>query len=144
MKIFIQLILVGLSISGCVYTRTFKNRDDDLDDAKKVTDQFFNALKKDDFKSIYPLFSQRFFQVTPKDSLNYIFVMSKNKLGTVETTGITNWGTQVTEGTTQSGDYMINFTVHRTKFDSKEQIRLVEEEDGKIRIAYYHITSDGF
>jgi len=137
------VIVLGL-LTGCEYTTSYSNRESDKNDAKKICDQFFDALKKNDYKAIYPLFSDRFFSVSPKDSLNYILNISKTTLGNVITTGVTDWKTKVTRGTTMAGDYSLVYSVHREKYDSKEQFRLEQEIDGGIRIVYYHVSSEGF
>jgi hypothetical protein len=137
--------VIALSlITSCTFTTSYSDRESDKNDAKKVCDKFFDALKRNDYKAVYPLFSDRFFRVTPKDTLNGILNMSKTELGNVITTGITDWETKVTRGTTMAGDYSLVYSVHREKYDSKEQFRLEQEIDGGIRIVYYHIASDGF
>jgi hypothetical protein len=76
--------------------------------------------------------------------LNTIFAGTKKRLGDMVSDSLTDWETKVVTGTEQSGSYKFVYKVHRTKYDSKEEFDMVKNEDGKIRIDYYNVDSEGF
>src|SRR5580698_9640138 len=101
----LPIILFILIISGCVFTNTYTNRQQDKKDGEKITDNFFKYLKNKDYKSIYPLFSDKFYEASPKDSLDRIFEISQNQLGDVISTDLNDWTTKVVTGTENSAEY---------------------------------------
>jgi len=131
-------------LCGCNFTSSFTNRDADKNDAEKVTNKFFEYSKKNDTAAIYKLFSKKFYEAASKEKLNTILTGSQKRLGDMVGDSLIDWQTKVTTGTDNSAEYKFLYKIHRSKYDSKEEFDMIKDEDGKIRIAYYNVESDGF
>ncbi len=137
-------ILLFTILCGCNFTSSFTNRDSDKKDAEKITGKFFEDVKKNDTAAIYKLFSKKFFEAASKDKLNTILTGSQKRLGDMVSDSLIDWQTKVVTGTENSAEYKFVYKIHRSKYDSKEEFDMIKDEDGKIRIAYYNVESDGF
>jgi hypothetical protein len=137
----ISLLIV---LCGCNFTSSFTNRDADKKDAEKVTDKFFEYSKKNDTVAIYKLFSKKFFEAASKGKLSTILNGSQKRLGDMVSDSLIDWQTKVITGTENSAEYRFLYKIHRSKYDSKEEFDMTKDEDGKIRIDYYNVESDGF
>ncbi|MEO6979975.1 MAG: DUF3887 domain-containing protein, partial [Mucilaginibacter sp.] len=103
--LFATLFLLIVIISGCTFTSSRTNSPGDIKDAEKVTNKFFDLIKRKSYDSIYPMFSKRFYDATPKAKLTEILTATQNKLGDLQTTSVETSESKVVSGTTNSGQY---------------------------------------
>src|ERR1700761_2685767 len=89
--LFIPGILLLAIVTGCVFTSTYSNREEDKADAEKVTHKLFEYLKSKDYDGACSLFSKEFYTVTPKDSLKGMFTMVQNDLGDLQQDSLAQW-----------------------------------------------------
>lgn len=136
--------LLLFTLTSCVFTSTYTNREADKQEAEKVTNSFFELIKAKNYEAAYPLFSDDFFSVTPKPKLKEMFVTIQDKLGDLTSTNLDQWQTKVVKGTDPSSEYDLLYQNQHAKFKSAEEFKLTKNWDGKIRILYYHVTSPGF
>src|SRR5579864_7852670 len=104
-KILSILILLVVFASGCVFSSTYLNRDQDKQDAEKINNQLFDDLKSKNYNAAYKLFSKDFFVATNKKKLSNIFTFTQDKLGDLKSAEISQWETRVIAGTNPSADY---------------------------------------
>lgn len=140
----ILTILLVVTMTSCHFNSQYINREEDKKDAEKVTSQLYELLRAKDYESTTKLFSKKFLEVTDKEKLFRIFVITNEKLGDLKTTEIETWETRRVEGTNPSAGYAFIYKNTYDSFPAKETIRLMREEDGQIRIISYNINSDGF
>ena len=62
-KLAFIAIYLGV-ITGCTYSASYLNRDQDKQEGEKVTNQLFDALKNKSYDTAFKLFSKRFFETT--------------------------------------------------------------------------------
>lgn len=143
-RLFVILALgIFLSISACHFNSSFNNRLEDKHEGEQVVEQFYESLKRNDFRNSYSFFSSNFFEVTDSQKLAYIFSITVEKLGKLESFSIDHWETEAVVGTDPGTNYLFVCEVKRSKFLSKETIRL-SKKDGKVKIVGYQVNSDGF
>ena len=143
-QLSLAVMLFTLALSSCQFNSTRTNMAGDKTAAEKVTDKFHEFIKAKNYDSVYTLFSKRFFAVTPKAKMTEILTATQNKLGDLKSDSLAEWQTRIVEGTNPSSEYIMRYTNHRQKYDSKEQFTLTKDADGKIRILGYNINSEGF
>ncbi len=136
-------ILIGFSLTSCHFNTTYSNREEDKKDAEKITSQFYDLVKQNDYTKTYKLFSEKFFAITDTVKLNNIFRTTVEKLGAIESMTLDKWETNVVKGTDEKSDYALQYIVKHKRFDSKETFTLTKE-NGEIKIIGYNINSDGF
>jgi len=137
-------ILFILITSGCTFSSTYLDREQDKKDATEVIGEFYYYKQTNDSSKIYALFSSKFYTVTSKEKLNEIFTATQNKLGTLKDTNLGQWQTKIVEGTNPSAEYALQYKNVYEKYTATETFRLMKDNDGKIRIVGYNISSDGF
>jgi len=142
-KLFFSLILITI-LSSCHFNAQYLNRIEDKKDAELITNEFYNFIKTKDFEKTYDLFSNEFFNKTPKDKLFKMLSVTNEKLGNLVQTEIKNWETRRVEGSNPLATYSLIYKNKYEKFEAEETIHLLKEKDGKIRIVGYFINSDGF
>jgi len=144
MKISKNLIafLLLFALTSC--TLSYTNREADKEEAKKVTDHFFELIKAKNYDAAYPLFSDDFYAVTPKAKLKELFMTVQEKLGDLTNISLDQWQTKVVKGTDPSSEYDLLYQNQHAKFKSAEEFKLTKNWDGKIRILAYHVSSPGF
>ncbi len=125
--------------AACTFTTSLDNRESDRDEAEKITNKFYEDLKANNYDVLDTLFSQEFFQASPKDSLLKFLNSMHKALGDITADSVIDWKTKITRGTVDSSDYRFLYAVKRTKHNSKETLRLVKVPSGKIKIVYYHV-----
>lgn len=95
------------------------------------------------YKETHSLFSPRFLEVTDTTQINKIFQASNEQLGQIKDQILETCETNIVEGSNPISEYLLVYTIKRTKFNSKETIHL-EKENGVIKITSYNVQSDGF
>lgn len=138
------IMFILLTMTACHFNSQYRNREEDKQDAEKITNQLFEQLKANDYEAANKLFSKKFFSVTDKETLFKIFSMTSEKLGPLKETEILKWETNRLEGSNPKAEYAFIYKCAFEKFPAKVTIRLIREEDGKIRIISYHVDSVGF
>ena len=136
------ILLISIFISSCTFNSSYVDRDVDRQEAERVTVKFFYLLRDKKFNETHSLFSPRFLQVTNKEKINQIFQTSEERLGSIKDQILESWNTNNVKGTNYKSEYFLVYKVKRTKFDTKERIRL-EKENDTIKILYYNIESEG-
>ncbi len=140
----ILFISPAFVITGCTFTTSRLNRENDKNDAEKVTNKFYAMVKAKKYDDMYDLFSFKFWAVTSVKKMNDIYTMTQNKLGDIVDLKLSDWQTKVVSGTDPFAEYQLIYHNHRQKFDSKETFVLMRDTDDVIRIVAYDIKSDGF
>jgi hypothetical protein len=130
--------------SGCHFNSQYINSEGDRQDAEKVTARLYELIKSKNYEEATGLFSNKFFEVSSKQKLIEFFTATNKKLGDLVSTKIETWQTRRVEGSNPSADYLLLYKNKYDKFESKENITLTRDPDGKIRITGYHVNSDGF
>lgn len=140
---FILITVSSTLLISCSLNATYNNRPSDKEDAEKVTNKFYNLMKNEQFKETYGLFSKKFIEITDTSKLYNIFRANLEKLGRIDSIHLDQWRTQVVTGTNPFGQYILAYTVFRTKYVSKETIGLTKENN-LIKIGAYNVNSEGF
>jgi len=128
---------------SCRFNSTFINREQDKDDAEKITNQFYDFLKANEYSKTYSLFSNSFFEVTDTTKLKNMYTTMHEKLGFIENISLDKWETKIVRGTDAKSIYVLQYFVKRKNFDSRETITLTKENE-QIEIYGYKVNSDGF
>ncbi|WP_133119467.1 hypothetical protein [Avrilella dinanensis] len=137
-------IICGLStilLMGCINT-VKTDVLSDKEDAEKIAEQLYSNLEKNEYQDAHKLFSSKFFDVTPPDSLNNIFQQIRT-LGDYKHRTLADWSTFSVTGSRSKTEYMLNYVVEYTLYPAQEIIRMEKEED-EIFIISYEVYSDGF
>lgn len=140
LKIFL-FFLIGFSLVSCNLNSIYTNREEDKNEAEKVTNQFYDLIKQSDYTKTYELFSSQFFSVTDTEKLNTLYKAANEKLGPIESMTLDRWETNIVTGTKERGNYALQYIVKHKNSDSKETITLTKE-NGQIKITGYNITTD--
>lgn len=125
--------------TGCVFTMTYNNREQDKKDAEKITNELFKSLKGKDYEAACGLFSNEFYAITPKDKLKGMFTEIQNDLGDMQTDSLAECNTKVVTGTEPSSEYFLIYKNHHQNHDAIDSVRMLKEADGKIRIVFFHV-----
>lgn len=141
---FIPVIFFFLSITllSCHMNVTYFNTEEDKNDAEKVTTEFYDKIKMQDFEGTYPLFSDKFFANTSQNKLSEIYLSLKQKLGTLQETKLDKWQTRQIIGTDRSRTYTLIYKNKYEKFDAIETIYLILEDNDQVKIVGYNIQSE--
>ncbi|MFN4027878.1 MAG: hypothetical protein ACK4IZ_10565 [Flavobacterium sp.] len=140
---FLFLLITFLLFSSCSYNRQYQNRKTDKEEAERVTVKLYYLLRDKKYKESYALFSPRFLEVTDTVKLREIYNVCLEKLGEIKDQSILSWETNVVEGSNPKSEYLLIYTVKRSRFEAKETIRL-EKENDTLKIIAYNIQSKGF
>jgi hypothetical protein len=115
-------------------------------DAIKIIQKYYEALKNDDYESISFFFSNEFYNITPKEKLLSILKQLKEKLGNVENFELISSKINHLVGTGKSGTYFyFTYSTKYTKYSSTEIFKLYKPLNSEnIKIDQYDVRSDGF
>jgi hypothetical protein len=144
MKLALAIIFSSLLFTACHFNSQFVNRNEDIQEAEKVTDKFYELKKVKKFKETTDLFSNDFYNVTDTSKLIKILTMTTEKLGNLMEVKIDQSNSVIISGTDPSSKYNFIYKNKYEKFEATETITLIKESDGKIKIIGYNINSDGF
>lgn len=143
-KFLLLPILFMITMTACHFNSQYLNREEDKKEAEKITNELYQLLKEKNYDATTKLFSKKFFEVTDKEKLFKIFGMTIEKLGKLKVIEIEKWETRRVEGSNPLAEYAFVYKNTYSNFPARETIKLIREEDGKIRIIAYNINSDGF
>jgi len=144
-KAFLFSIIISvLMLTGCNFNATNINDVSDKKEGEKVIEEFYSYMKNKQFISAEKLFSEGFFAVTSKVTLQDIFQKTNKNLGDYEGKKLLEWNTRKVVGTSSKIEYFFVYEVKYKKFKAKETVVMFKEKDGVIRIISYNVTSDGF
>lgn len=141
-RLILSNILLLIFLSGCVFSSTYLNREEDKNAAMEVIGKFYYYTGIKDYEHVYGLFGKEFYKVTPKNKLKDLFLITQNKLGERKDTNIGDWETKRVEGTNPSAEYKLQYDNVYTNAEAHETFYLMKESDGQIRITGYRIMSD--
>lgn len=144
-KALFFLIIIAFSATSCRFNATYRKQESDREDAEKVANALYGHIIDSSYKAADNLFHEKFFQVTPKDSLHKLYRKAKASLGIFKNNNLIEWDAQQTVGTDDKTQYVLLYKVGYSKFEATERINLIKEEGSdSIKIIGYHIDSPGF
>ncbi|PCJ66767.1 MAG: hypothetical protein COA58_04725 [Bacteroidetes bacterium] len=144
MKNLIIITLVATSILGCNFSRSFKNKEADKKEAEKVTKQFFQDLKDGDFAYATELFGDKFYAATSKVELLKILETNEKKLGTFQSSELTQWNTMVIEGSTSKSTYNLLYSCEFENDSARIAVFLYKNDKDSVKIQGFNIESDAY
>lgn len=141
MKIYITLSLLFLLLS-CDFKTFRENNSQDIKEAEKVTERYYSLVEKGDKEELLKLFSKDFFESSDKNAVESVidWQIQESKKPNYTYTLIDSQ-TLVEEGTDAKSEYVLTYSVQR-EFKTKDKITLIKENDNKIRIFKYEMTSE--
>lgn len=141
MKIYITLSLLFLLLS-CDFKTFRENNSQDIKEAEKVTERYYSLVEKGDKEELLKLFSKDFFESSDKNAVESVidWQIQESKKPNYTYTLIDSQ-TLVEEGTDAKSEYVLTYSVQR-EFKTKDKITLIKENDDKIRIFKYEMTSE--
>ncbi len=144
-NVFMIIFFVAIFglITSCHFNDQYLDREEDKNDAEKITSEFYKNLQNHDSIALFKLFSDKFWGNT--DSIKFYKDISniEGKLGKLEKIELDHWNTRVVEGTDPISEYVLYYLNKYEKHEAKETINLLKE-NGQIKIVGYNINSDGF
>jgi hypothetical protein len=141
MKKFYLLIITFLLIS-CSFNQTFSNRESDKEDAEKISKKFYWELRYGtNHDKIYKLFSDKFFEVTNRETLDKMITVSENEIGPITECNLVKWETLVVKGSNSKSEYVLTYDIKRSNGKTEETFSM-HEENGTIKIVGYRINQD--
>lgn len=138
----LYLFCLFFTLSSCNFNSTYLNREEDKKEAEKVAGDFYKLLQKNEFQKINPFLSTQFKAVTSPEKLNDYLTGALNKLGAIKSEKLDHWESKIVKGTNPSAIYVLYYIVERTKYQSKETVTLIGENN-QIKIQGYNVNSDG-
>jgi len=134
------LILITLLFISCNFNKTYRNREEDKQDAEKITEKFYSLLKKDNREEAFKLFGDKFFKITNKEQLNKMLNDIKTSCGDqILHTQLATWETLVSKGTSPQSEYVLIYKVNRNIKNTQEKITLQKNNDS-IKIVGYDVN----
>lgn len=138
------ILLLLFVASGCNQNNPYLNREEDKQEAEKVTNELFSLIQERKFDETLKLFSPEFYKKTSSKRLLDVYIMVSKQLGKLKSFDIQKWETKRLEGEKPLGEYFFIFKTHYEKSDALETIRLAREKNGIIRILSYNVSSKSF
>ncbi|TXI98631.1 hypothetical protein [Chryseobacterium sp. WX] len=134
------LILIPLLFIGCNFNKTYRNREEDKQEAEKITEKFYSLIKNNNRKEALKLFGEKFFKLTRKDQLNKMLNEINSSCGSkISDTKLTTWETFVSIGTNPKSEYVLLYKVNRNIKNTQEKITL-EKNNDSIKIVGYDVS----
>jgi len=142
-----MLSAVALCIlaSGCTVNATSSGQMEDKQAAEDLANDLYSALSENNYPAAEKLFGEKFFAVTPKDSLRMMFTRTRETLGEFESNTLVNSETRDIMGTNSHTDYVVVYNIEYSKHKAVETITMLKEDgEEKPKIVGYNVQSDGF
>lgn len=134
------LILIPLFFIGCNFNKTYRNREEDKQEAEKITEKFYSLIKNNKRKEALKLFGEKFFKLTRKDQLNEMLNEINSSCGSkISDTKLITWETFVSIGTNPKSEYVLLYKVNRNIKNTQEKITL-EKNNDSIKIVGYDVS----
>ncbi|ASK30716.1 hypothetical protein CEY12_11575 [Chryseobacterium sp. T16E-39] len=134
------LLLIAFFFVSCNFNKTYHNREEDKQDAEKITERFYYLIKNDDRQEAFKLIGSKFFETTNKKQLNQMIDDINAECGDkISNTKLTIWETFVSVGTNPKSQYVLSYKVKRNIQNTREKITL-EKDDDSIKIVGYDVN----
>ncbi|WP_027383542.1 hypothetical protein [Epilithonimonas caeni] len=131
-------ILFIILLTGCNFNTVYKNREQDKQDAEKVTEKFYSLMNSNNRQKAIKLMSQKLFKITSKEKFNQILDESSKECGNIISDSLIHWETVAVEGTNPKNEYVLIYDVKRDIKNTQEKFTLYKENDS-IKILGYDI-----
>lgn len=141
MKTF-SMIFSLIFLWSCNLNTSYSNRESDKREAEKVTHKLYHFLEMQEWEKAESLFSEEFFEVTDRETLNTIFRKTFENCGNLTNFTLEDWTTFIVNGTNAKSEYVLLYNVTRDKKNTTERIGMIKEADETIRILSYHVNFD--
>ena len=141
MKTF-SIIFSLIFLLSCNLNTTYSNRESDKREAEQITNKLYHYLEMQELEKAESLFSEQFFEVTDRETLNKIFAKTLEKCGNLTNFTLEEWTTFIVKGTDSKSEYVLVYRITRDKKNTTERIGLIKEEDEAIKIVSYHVNFD--
>ncbi|SFO09310.1 hypothetical protein SAMN05421741_1202 [Paenimyroides ummariense] len=143
MKRLLILAILSLSFSCNNLNVQRKNTERDKVEGEKVLNTYFDNLASNKREDNLKLFSEVFFEKTPKDTFLKQDSIVGLKLGKIIERNLLKWETNIIEGRRAISEYVFIYDVKREKYNTKETFYLIKEPTDSIRIHTYQVESEG-
>lgn len=134
-------LLLFLFVTSCHFNTSVSNMEKDRDEADLIVEELYDYLDNEEYTEAEKLFSEKFFEVTDRESLKKILQAVNKKGGRILSSEITDWNTLVVKGTNPRSEYILLYQNKRDIATTQERIGLLKEDDS-IKIVSYHVTFD--
>jgi len=132
------LILISFLFIGCGFDKTYHNREEDRQDAEKVTEKFYDLIKQNNRKEAFKLIGDKFFKTTNKKQLNQMIDDINAECGEISDSQLTIWETFVSVGTNSKSQYVLSYRIERDIQNTQEKFTL-EKNNDSIKIVGYDV-----
>lgn len=139
------LILIALMVISCNFNKTYRNREEDKQEAEKITEKFYDLIKKNERQEVFKLFGKKFFNVeqgkiTNKEQLGQMLDDINAECGDkISSNQLTIWETFVSVGTNPKSQYVLLYKVKRNIQNTQEKFTLEKNLDS-IKIVGYDVS----
>lgn len=141
MKTF-SIIFSLIFLLSCNLNTTYSNRESDKREAEQITNKLYHYLEMQELEKAESLFSEQFFEVTDRETLNKIFAKTLEECGNLTNFTLEEWTTFIVKGTDSKSEYVLIYKVTREKKNTTERIGMIKEKDETIKIVSYHVNFD--
>lgn len=139
------LILIALLVISCNFNKTYHNREEDKQEAEKITEKFYDLIKKNERQEAFKLFGKKFFNVeqgkiTNKEQLGQMLNDINSECGDkISNIQLNTWETFVSIGTNPKSQYVLLYRIKRNIQNTQEKITL-EKDNDSIKIVGYDVS----
>ena len=119
---------------------------DALPDAKKVVEGFFENFKKGRYEEVTKMYSEKFWEIMPKDTWLVILPNIRKKLGALDTCELVTWSQKTSATTNGSGNFVsLQYNCSHEKYESTMSFSIYKPlSGGKSEIIGHNVNSIGF
>jgi len=129
-------------LAGCSGHVTRTNALADKNAGLEITETFYHLRMHGKTEEALALFSERFFEATPRDELRGILEKVDRRHGPLSYSELGPWETIVSKGTHPFSRFTYIYEVKYRDGSTRESFVLEKEDDGKIKILIYNIFYD--
>ena len=126
------LLLFTLFLISC------GSEEQDIKEAEKITQNFYNFLKQHNKEEAFKLFNQN---TTDKEKFYLIYDRVENENGSIKDYKLIEWQKSISAGTNSKAAYLLTYNVSRDISNTKEFF-LLQKIDDTIRIIKTKIDFD--
>lgn len=130
------LLWILMLMHSCKVNTVYENREQDKNEAQKITDSFYTLIKKGNYDQSKNLFMKEFFKVTSSAKLDSFYHQIDNMCGQIIEDSLSGWKTSVIEGSRARSEYVLQYNVARTKQNTVEILTLKKDNSGVKIISY--------
>ncbi|HLU85338.1 MAG TPA: hypothetical protein VKZ45_07680 [Vicingaceae bacterium] len=143
MKRLLMLAILSISFSCNNLNVQRKNTESDKAKGEKILNTYFDNLASNKRDDNLKLFSEVFFEKTPKDVFLKQDSLVDLKLGKILEKSLLKWETNIVEGRHAISEYLFVYDVKREKHNAKETFYLIKDPTDSIKIHTYQVESEG-